>query len=75
MKNNWTSKNKPIAAKLESVEIVGEYPSSPLPDYLLVTTVLTEDYYVPAIANSKRQEEGQGWNIQVRRGEGQQPAG
>ena len=75
MKNNWTSKNKPIAAKLESVETVREYPPSPLPDYLLVSTVLTEDYPVPAIATNIRKEEGQGWNIPVRRGEEQQPAG
>ena len=50
-------------------------PGNSLPDYLLLTTVLTQDYPVPAIATSVRQEEGQGWNIPVRRGEGQQPVG
>ena len=72
MKNNWTSKNKPIAAKLESGQIV---PENSLPDYILVTTVLTEDYSVPAIATSIKQEEGQGWNIPVWRWEVQQQAG
>ena len=71
-KNNSTSQDKPIAALPGSVEIVGDYS---LPDYLLVSTVLTDDYAVPAIATGIRQEEGEGWNIPVRRGEGQQPAG
>ena len=72
MKNNLTAQDEPIAAKLGSVEIVPNYS---LPDYLLVSTVLTEDYPVPATTTSIRQEEGQGWNITVRRGEGQQPNG
>ena len=75
MKNNLTSQNKPIAAKPGSVQIVPDYSSSPFPDNLLLSTVLTEDYPVPAIATGIRQEEGQGWNITVRRGEGQQPTG
>ena len=72
MKNNLTSQDTSIAAQPGSGQIVPEYS---LPDYLLVTTVMTEDYPVPAIATSVRQEEGQGWNIPVRRGEGQQPVG
>ena len=72
MKNNLTTQDTPIAAKPESGQIVPEYS---LPDYLLVTTVLTEDYPVPATDTSKMQEDGQGWNIPIRRGEGQQPFG
>ena len=72
MKHNLTSQDKPPAAKHEGGQIVSDYS---LPDYLLVSTVLTEDYPVPAIATNIRQEEGQGWNISVRRGKGQQPAG
>ena len=72
MKNTLTSQDKPIAAKLQSGQIV---PENSLPNYLSVTTVLTEDYPVPATDTSKMQEDGQGWNIPIRRGEGQQPVG
>ena len=71
-KNNSTSQDKPIGAKPGKVEIVPDYS---LPDYLLVSTVMTEDYPVPAISTTIKQEERQGWNIPVRRGEDHQPAG
>ena len=60
MKNNLTSQDKPNAGKPGCGEIVKDYS---LPDYLLVSTVLTVDYPVPAIASSIRQEEGIGGNI------------
>ena len=72
MKGSLISQDRAIAAKTGSGQIVPECSPSPLPDYLLLSTVLTEDYPVPAIATSIRQEE-QGWNILVRRGEKQHP--
>ena len=60
MKSNLTFQDKPNAGKPGCGEIVTDYS---LPDYLLVSTVLTVDYPVPAIASSIRQEEGRGWNI------------